>query len=652
MNKFLKVNSLVISMTIFCGLTLFSCLFKYSYSSSPLIEIQNQYAKDFDQLINETYKMVDVASKFENYPSQKNEAMLQQKVSSTRLAYKKIEFLLEYLDPEFTLKYINGAPLPKLMKHVPEITVIKPNGLQTLDELSYLDPYPNKSEMEELAIAFEKNIRKAQKFHANKKLEHRFIVEGIRYGVLRVFTLGLTGFDTPGSGNAIEEALISMESMRSALAYYHWLELKESQSELRQILQLFDASIKYLGNAKFETLDRLHFLTEYADPLYNLLLKFQKKSNIELRKESDISLHAHNYESEHIFEESFFNPAYYTKIAESDLNDDKKIELGKLLFYDPILSQDLNMSCASCHNPQKGFADGLSKAKTTKEGIFTERHSPTLLNSALYGRYFWDMREYDLERQIKHVVHNELEFNMDFIELTERLKQSSEYLNLFEDAYGDRDKYKISTWSISNSLAAYVNSLTQYNSKFDQFARGEIKQIDPEIRKGFNLFMGKAACGTCHFAPSFSGLVPPFYTDSESEVLGITTAFDTINPSLDTDPGRVANGLAQEEAMHFHRSMKTVTVRNAGITAPYMHNGSLNSLEEVMHFYNKGGGAGMGLEIENQTLPDAHLNLNTNEISNLVKFVESLTDTVGMTDYPIQFPKFEQKPEWDDRTAY
>jgi len=653
MQKLFKVTFIVLILITALSIISFTAKDTNLANGSVIENIQNSYRSNFALFRDEVSKLSLISEKHASNPNDANQKLLQNQVSQTRLAYKKIEFLIEYLDPEMTVKYINGAPLPKLMKHVPEITVIEPNGLQTIDELAFLDPESERETITELSKSLLKITDKAYNYQKNKKLEYRFVIEAIRYGILRVFTLGLTGFDTPGSGNGIAEAAVSMQSMRDAFELFNGLSNLETKMKFDQILNSFDTGILYLQqNENFDTFDRLHFLTTYVNPLYEYLLDFQKLANVELKKEADPTLYPHNYESKKIFDADFFNPAYYTQIAASDLYDPKKIELGKLLFFDPILSRDINMSCATCHNPKKGFADGLPKSKTTKAGVTTDRHSPTLLNAALYGRYFWDMREYDLERQIKHVVHNELEFNIDFIELADRLKQSSTYLSLFEEAYGARDKYKISTWSISNALAAYVNSLTSYNSNFDKYARGETKSIAPEVKAGFNLFMGKAACGTCHFAPSFSGLVPPFYADSESEVLGITTDFDTIHPKLDTDPGRVANGLAEEEADHYYRSMKTVTVRNAEITAPYMHNGSLETLEEVMHFYNQGGGAGMGLDISNQTLPDTHLGLTKEEIGHLIAFVESLTDAVGIDDIPSEFPAFEHHPEWNQRSSY
>jgi cytochrome c peroxidase len=139
--------------------------------------------------------------------------------------------------------------------------------------------------------------------------------------------------------------------------------------------------------------------------------------------------------------------------------------------------------------------------------------------------------------------------------------------------------------------------------------------------------MGKAQCGTCHFAPNFSGLVPPLYTENESEVLGVPEDPNAAVKKADADNGRYSNKLYSEMAWIYEKSFKTVTVRNAALTAPYFHNGSYKTLKQVVDFYNNGGGAGMGLNIKNQTLAADSLHLSDGEKKSLVAFMQSLNDT-------------------------
>jgi cytochrome c peroxidase len=151
--------------------------------------------------------------------------------------------------------------------------------------------------------------------------------------------------------------------------------------------------------------------------------------------------------------------------------------------------------------------------------------------------------------------------------------------------------------------------------------------------------MGKAACGTCHFAPLFSGTVPPDYTESESEVLGTPLQWPVKKPEADLDPGR-AGARLKEDVEIYRYSFKTPSIRNIEITSPYMHNGGMKTLEAVMDFYNKGGGNGIGLNFEHQTLASDKLNLSKQEISQIIAFMKSLTDYRGLLDKPKSLPKF------------
>jgi cytochrome c peroxidase len=158
--------------------------------------------------------------------------------------------------------------------------------------------------------------------------------------------------------------------------------------------------------------------------------------------------------------------------------------------------------------------------------------------------------------------------------------------------------------------------------------RGDNSKMNLEEVKGFNLFMGKAKCGTCHFMPLFNGTVPPTFTFTESEVIGVPAT--KAGSVLDTDPGR----FAIYQITNFKNAFKTPSLRNIGLTAPYMHNGVYTSLEEVVDFYIKGGGKGLGLKVENQTLPEDSLALTSAEKQALVAFMHTLTDSSLLREKP------------------
>lgn len=569
----------------------------------------------------------------------------------TRSSFKKIEFLLEYFDRLSVKKYLNGAPLPTIEPNVPEIVKIDPTGLQVLDELVFSEEtFENKEEIIQHTHKLESNFKKVYHYQVRLKLQHRFVFEAIRQELVRVFTLGVTGFDTPGSVNALPEARTSFQGIMLAFNSYIPL-LSNRNSELAQeIPELLQGAIQYLEkNNDFDSFDRLDFLKTYINPLYKKFFEAHQTLQIETISEVSERAQATNYQATGIFDNDFLNPSYFSNTNLEQAQSEKRKELGRLLFFDPILSSNIERACSSCHDPNKAFTDGLKTSLAIKGNVHIQRNSPTLINSIYADKYFYDLREPNLERQIKHVILDSLEFATDFFEIIKKLEQSEGYQTMFAEAYVDYPDYTISKWSISDALANYISSLTSFDSPFDQYVRDERTDLSEAAKRGFNLFMGKAACGTCHFAPTFNGSVPPIYDESESEILGVPVKADTINLQLDYDLGRIASSQPQDVAPFYAHSFKTVTVRNIAHTAPYFHNGAYQTLEEVLDFYNRGGGAGMGLDLPYQTLPDSPLNLSQNEMNDIITFMETLTDFENHNNTPTQLPEFKNHPEWNKR---
>ena len=250
-----------------------------------------------------------------------------------------------------------------------------------------------------------------------------------------------------------------------------------------------------------------------------------------------------NYQPTNLFAANFLNASYYSEIYEAQLTP-QKTELGKVLFFDPILSGNNERACASCHNPSKAFTDGQAKSVGFEPSTKVNRNSPTIINSIYAERYFHDLRADAINNQVEHVLVNPDEFNTTYLEVIEKLNQSAAYQKLFQQAFPELKNQPISKHSINQALTAFVQQMSSFNSPFDQYIRGESAELPEEIKQGFNLFMGKAACGTCHFAPTFNGTVPPFYEETDSEVLGVPATKDTLNPPLDPDPRNVAEAIA------------------------------------------------------------------------------------------------------------
>ncbi|MGB3802103.1 MAG: cytochrome c peroxidase [Lewinella sp.] len=557
----------------------------------------------------------------------------------TLTAFKRCEYLLEYLEPVTVRQHLNGAPLPKIEPKVPEIVVIDPVGLQVLDELVF-DDSPEWEAIQEQVRKLSVASKQVTTYYGNIRLQHRHIFEGAREEAIRIFTLGVTGFDTPGSVAAIGEGLTALQTLADGLEPYYPFIGEQNPAVAREIRDAFTRGISLLERGQFATFDRLTFLREAVNPLTKYLPVAQRLLEIETAHDDPRLSHPVNADAHSLFSADFLHADYYARTETGPLGD-RRLALGELLFFDPVLSKGLNLSCASCHNPGRAFTDGKQKSFV--------RNAPTLVNSVYADRYFYDLREEFLDRQIRHVVVDTLEFATNFTDIADRLAQSAAYRELFAEAYGDHPDYQLSAWSISDALAQYVQSLTAMDSPFDRYARGETDELAPRVQEGFNLFMGKAVCGTCHFAPTFSGLVPPFYAENETEVLGVPDSATVTGATLDSDPGRIGSGRPEDEAYYQAFAFKTPTVRNIEVTAPYMHNGVYDDLQQVVDFYNRGGGKGIGIHLDHQTLPFDSLGLQAGEMNDIISFMRALTDFEHLNRRPGELPPFEDRPEWNDR---
>jgi cytochrome c peroxidase len=242
-----------------------------------------------------------------------------------------------------------------------------------------------------------------------------------------------------------------------------------------------------------------------------------------------------------------------------------------------------------------------------------------------------DGRFYTLQHQVSDVIQNDKEMAGKEKEVLAKVLSCKTYKKAFDKLLPyTYTETEVGFQHVVSALTHYIGRFSYYSSPFDQAMEGK-SNISPQVKKGFNLFMGKAQCGTCHFVPQFNGVKPPF-TNSEFEVLGTpeSTDYKAISP----DSGRAAFFYAPETQHAF----RTGTVRNSSRTSPYMHNGVFKTMEELMAFYNAGGGKGKGLLVPNQTLPEDSLHLSKTEIKNLVAFMKSLDEEVNIPKPPLKLP--------------
>lgn len=278
-----------------------------------------------------------------------------------------------------------------------------------------------------------------------------------------------------------------------------------------------------------------------------------------------------------------------------------KAELGMRLFFDPVLSRDSTIACASCHRPELAFADTLRVASGI-DGRAGNRNTPSLLNRA-YGRaFFWDARDRSLEDAVLDPIRNPREMDLATGRAVARLAGDAAYVAAFADAFPDDS---LSARTLAFALASYIRTLRSGSSRVDRHAAGDTAALPADARRGRRLFLGRAGCGACHAGPNF--------TDESVHNTGVSWGRDAGHAAVTADTN--------------HTGMfKTPTLRNVARTAPYMHDGSLRTLEDVVDFYDRGGTPNPNMD------EDIHpLGLSPAEKRDLIAFLRALTgsDSLG-----------------------
>jgi cytochrome c peroxidase len=311
--------------------------------------------------------------------------------------------------------------------------------------------------------------------------------------------------------------------------------------------------------------------------------------------------------------------------------------VGKLLFYDPILSGNNLRACASCHKPTQFFTDTVARtAFHFNHSEFLPRNTPSLIGATYNHLVMLDGKHYTLQHQSLGVISNAVEMSGATDDVLKKVLGCREYKTAFQRLLKlTPQESEVTMEHLASAITLYYSRFSDYYSPFDD-AMNMGTALEPEAVAGFNVFMSKAQCATCHFAPQFNGVKPP-YIGSEFEVLGVPQ--DASYAALSPDKGRWDVNPAVETAHAF----RTGTVRNAAHTAPYMHNGAFRNLSELIDFYDGGGGAGHGLEVPNQTLSPDSLHLTPTEKYNLTAFIHSLNERVRFETPPTSLPRAKNR---------
>lgn len=570
---------------------------------------------------------------------------------AARRSYKHLEPLAEYLDNGFVAQFVNGAPLPRLDQKSQYVDILEPQGFQIVDELLHADDSTAMRTLTELRDKVHTlcgNMPDLLLELRGTRWTDRMMIEACRSAIVRISSMGIVAFDRPASEPSMEDDIVPLTTIMTIVdGFRAQLESRTLAERHQKIAALVDKGIDDLRYAAFDDFDRITFLRDVMDPLYGALLDVQTDLGIEFVTEVSPFSPAVNPRGRSMFATDFFNPLKSTGLQKDHVSEDL-VELGRTLFFDPILSATNERACASCHQPERGFTDGHAKSLALGHDGTIDRNAPTMINAVFARRFFYDLRANRINDVISHVVTNEREFGSTLIDMIGRLRESSEYEAMFRRAFLNERNGAIDVANVGMAIAAYLSSLVSFDSPVDRYVRGEAIALDPAVKRGFNLFMGRAACGTCHFAPSFAGYVPPSFTDSESEILGVPARPDTVGAILDTDKGRAA-GILREQSAIYANSFKTPTIRNVALTAPYMHNGAYTTLEQIVQFYDLGGGRGIGIDHPYQTLAPDRINLTSKDYQDMIAFMKAITDTTGLTRRPARLPHVDRNRALDQR---
>ncbi|SRR5579883_361392 len=289
-----------------------------------------------------------------------------------------------------------------------------------------------------------------------------------------------------------------------------------------------------------------------------------------------------------------------------------KVELGKLLYFDKRLSADGTISCASCHEPKYAFADGSAVSKGIR-GQTGTRSAPTVINRAFSLAQFWDGRAATLEEQAKGPIVNPIEMGNTHEAAAATIAKIPGYRPLFVKAFGS-DQVDIDR--IAMAIATFERTILSGNAPYDRYKKGDKKAMSPEQIRGMSVFFDKAKCDRCHENSNFT-----------------LNAYSNIGIGMDKpdpDVGRYAITKDPRDWGVF----KVPTLREIEHTAPYMHDGSLKTLEEVVDYYDKGGNPNKNLDSNMRKL-----NLTDQEKKDLVAFLKALSGEGWQIEEPAEFPQ-------------
>jgi cytochrome c peroxidase len=563
------------------------------------------------------------------------DSMLITAVSEARLEMKRADFWLRYSDPG-AYRLLN-APLPVEWETEVFEKFEKPykreGGGYTLAYLEIQEATPNANRIAALLDSADKACR----IFASDSLRNQIENYSHFYLCNRLFLLNLaaiytTGFDCPDAERVVpelREMLMAVGGIYSSFnERFPDFALPADYMALYRRMTAFT----FAQPTDASAFDHFSFIRDYVNPVYSKNQALVLNYNVVSKSLVDFSL---SKRATSIFDKQLYNgqnaKGIFRRVEDSAVLADVE-EAGRLLFYDPILSANNQRSCASCHKPGQCFTDTTVATALHFDMVNRlPRNTPSLVNSGFNHLLMADGRHFTLERQAKDVISNPSEMGCDHTEVVRKVLSCNKYRKSFKKMLQFTPQEQgVTIEHITSCLTWYYNKFSAHYSAFDSAMNGRA-ELDVAARRGFNLFMNRAQCATCHFVPQFNGVKPP-YIGSEFEVLGVPG--DKSYSRLSADSGRYLVN-ASKETLH---AFRTGTVRNATRTAPYMHNGVFKTLREVIDFYDAGGGAGHNIDPGNQTLSADSLHLSEQDKDDLIAFMNSLTEGVPNPVVPERLP--------------
>lgn len=572
--------------------------------------------------------------------SEEDIAAITEKIQEARFKLKSIDFWARYMEA-IAYRNLNG-PLP-VEWETEVFEKFEPPYKREGNGLTQAALYLEEENItkEHLTQLVKNAVDAADVFVADsitsrmKTHDHFFLCN--RVYLLNLSAIYTTGFECPDTSSIIPELRNMMADVNTIYNSYN--ESYSKQPLPSGYITLYNKAVTFVNDqpSAFSEFDHFTFIKDYINPLFIQNQKLLNTYKVFSRSMVDYTL---NKKVVSIFNKEIYqgqNP----KGIFLRVDDEKALKeidrLGKLLFYDPILSANNMRSCASCHKPTEYFTDTLvATSLQFNQKDVLPRNTPSLINAPYNHLIMMDGKHISLQDQTVDVMTNAIEMGSKQEDVLEKIMSCNEYSKSFKKLlkYTPTEK-EVTLDHISSAVTFYYAKFSNYYAPFDN-AMNKTGVVDASVKHGFNIFMSKAQCGTCHFVPQFNGVKPPF-VGSEFEVLGVPE--DTTYTALSNDMGRYEVHKADE----MKNAFRTGSIRNIAYTKPYMHNGVFNTIEEVVEFYNAGGGAGRGLVVSNQTLGADSLGLNSIEKEHLIKFMTSLNEQIVFEDAPKELPSSKNK---------